>query len=251
MMRKAALILKKTYAEIPNMIEEGITETELSARIEYCLRRNGHQGVMRFRAAGMELYAAHLSFGKSAATPVHFDGPVGVNSLYPAAPQIGGNRKLKPGVPVIADIVAGVGGYLVDSTRTFALKEISDKFLNQYRNVIKLNSEIVNRLVPGEIPSDIYKDILNLANEMGYEKSFMSSGENQVKFIAHGIGLEVDEIPVIAKNFNMALVPGNTLAVEPKIICPNSGGVGIENTYLITEKTPNNLTEFNMNLQII
>lgn len=251
MMKKAAAILKKTFAEIPNMLEEGGTEKEISARIEYLMRRNKHQGVIRIRAFGMELYAVHLSFGASSATPVHFNGPVGVRGMYPAAPQIGGNTKLKTGVPILADIVAGVEGYLVDCTRAYALGGLDDKFIRQHEDCLKLNREIVKRLKPGEMPSEIYADIMVMAKNMGYENNFMASGENQVKFVAHGIGLEVDEIPIIAKSYKMPFAAGNTMAVEPKIISPRVGGVGVENTYLITQKGAKNLTGFNMNLEIV
>ena len=251
MMKKAASILRKTFAEIPNMLKEGVSETEISARIEYFMRKNRHQGIVRMRAFGMELYAAHLAYGASSANPVHFNGPVGMKGMYPGAPQIGGNTKLKRGVPILADIVAGVGGYYIDCTRAYALGGLDDKFIQQHEDCIKLNREIVKRLKPGEIPSEIYADIMSMAKNMGYEKNFMASGENQVGFVAHGIGLEVDEIPVIAKPYKMPFVAGNTMAVEPKIISPRTGGVGVENTYLITSKSAKNLTGFNMNLEIV
>jgi Xaa-Pro dipeptidase len=251
MMKKAAGILKKVFENLPNHLEQGITETELSARVEYDLRKNGHQGVVRMRAFNMELYAAHVAFGPSSATPVHFDGPVGVKGMYPAAPQIGGNTKLKPGMPVLADIVAGVGGYNVDCTRSFALKYIDEKWMKAHQDSLKLNNQIVKHLQPGAIPSEIYVSIVKAAKEMGYEDCFMASGENQVKFVAHGIGLEVDEIPVVAGSFNMPLFAGNTLAVEPKIIKTGKGGVGIENTYHVTKNGARNLTGFNMDLVVV
>lgn len=250
MMKKAAAILKIVFIEIPNLLEEGITETELSAHIEYLLRSNGHQGAVRMRAFNMELYAAAIAFGQSSATPVHFDGPVGVKGIYPAAPQIGGDKKLRPGIPIMADIVAGYGGYNVDCTRTFALKELDDKWLNIHCDTLKINDEIVKRIKPGTIPSEVYSDIIRIASDMGYADSFMSSGGNQVKFVAHGIGLEVDEVPVIAKPFKLPFQAGNTIAVEPKIIKKGKGGVGIENTYHITEKGAKNLNNFEMDIII-
>ena len=181
---------------------------------------------------------------------MHFDGPVGVRGMYPSAPQIGGYTKLKPGMPIIADIVAGVCGYHVDCTRTFALKSLDDKWVKTFDDAIKLNKEIVKRMKPGAIPADLYSEVTELAKGMGYEKYFMSTGANQVKFVAHGIGLEVDEIPVIAKPFKMPFKAGNTMAVEPKIITP-TGGVGVENTYHITEKGAKNLNNFSMELVIV
>ena len=251
MLEKAAKIVKKAFEAVRDNLKEGITETELSAIIEYNMRANGHQGVIRLRAFGMELYAIHLAFGTDAASPGHFDGPVGVKGLYPAAPQIGGNTKLKAGVPVMADIVAGYGGYVVDCTRTFALKKLDDKFLKTYNDVLKLNHEIIKQLKPGAIPSEIYTKAIELASQMGYAESFMASGQNQVKFVGHGIGLEVDEFPVLAKGFNNPIEVGNTLAVEPKIIPKNIGGVGVENTYYVDKNGARNITNSPMDLMIV
>ena len=251
MLEKAAKIVKKAFETVRENLKEGITETELSAIIEYNMRANGHQGVIRLRAFGMELYAIHLAFGIDAASPGHFDGPVGVKGLYPAAPQIGGNTKLKAGVPVMADIVAGYGGYVVDCTRTFALKKLDDKFLKTYNDVLKLNHEIIKQLKPGAIPSEIYVRAVELASQMGYAESFMASGQNQVKFVGHGIGLEVDEFPVLAKGFNNPIEVGNTLAVEPKIIPKNIGGVGVENTYYVDKNGARNITNSPMDLMIV
>ena len=72
----------------------------------------------------------------------------------------------------------------------------------------------------------------------------MGVGDSQVRFVGHGVGLELDELPVLASSFDMPLEPGMTIAVEPKIFFPERGGVGIENTYLITDTGFENLTPF-------
>jgi len=68
-----------------------------------------------------------------------------------------------------------------------------------------------------------------------YAPHFMGAGGNQVRFIAHGIGLELDEVPVIAPGFDDPFEAGVTMAVEPKIFYPGIGGAGVENTYIITD----------------
>ena len=60
--------------------------------------------------------------------------------------------------------------------------------------------------------------------------------------LATELGLELDEIPVIAPKFETPLEPGVVMAVEPKVFYPGLGGVGVENTYVITEKEPEKLT---------
>ncbi len=63
----------------------------------------------------------------------------------------------------------------------------------------------------------------------------MGFGDNRVKFFGHGVGLDLDEMPVIADRIHVTLEPGMILAVEPKAFLPGHGPVGVENTYVITD----------------
>ncbi len=62
----------------------------------------------------------------------------------------------------------------------------------------------------------------------------MGFGNRQVKFLGHGIGLVIDEIPVIARGFDAPLQENMVLALEPKKGIENFGMVGIENTFIVT-----------------
>ena len=57
----------------------------------------------------------------------------------------------------------------------------------------------------------------------------------KVSFLAHGIGIETDELPFIADRQKMKLQEGMTFAFEPKIIVPDEGLAGLENVYLVTK----------------
>ena len=76
----------------------------------------------------------------------------------------------------------------------------------------------------------------------------MGAGENQVKFVAHSVGLELDETSVIAPKFDEPLEAGVVLAVEPKVFYPGLGGVGVENTYVLTENRCERLTKCPMEI---
>ena len=52
-------------------------------------------------------------------------------------------------------------------------------------------------------------------------------------FVGHGVGIEVNELPVLAPRSRDVLQAGNTIAVEPKFVVPGLGAVGIENTYVV------------------
>lgn len=240
--RRAAHQLDEVFLDIPLQLREGLPEFELAARIEYVLRMAGHQGLCRVRRFNMEIHYGAVSFGETAAYPHSFDGPVGVRGLYPAVPAMGGRKRLSRGEPVMIDIVGGYAGYIADGSRVYSLGPVSQQMRGTHQFVLELNDWIEEQLKPGNIPGEIYSDILERVAKTSFAQHFMGAGENQVRFVAHSVGLELDEIPVIAPKFETPLEPGVVLAVEPKVFYPGLGGVGVENTYVITETGAEKLT---------
>jgi len=240
--RRAAHQLDKVFLDIPLQLREGLAEFELAARIEYVMRMAGHQGLSRVRRFNMEMHYGAVSFGETAAYPHSFDGPVGVRGLYPAVPAMGGRKRLSRGEPVMIDIVGGYAGYIADGSRVYSLGPVSPQMRSTHQFILELNGWIEEQLKPGNIPDEIYSGILERVAKTSFAPHFMGAGENQVRFVAHSVGLELDEIPVIAPKFETPLEPGVVMAVEPKVFYPGLGGVGVENTYVITEKEPEKLT---------
>jgi Xaa-Pro aminopeptidase len=240
--RRAAKQLDTMFLDIPSQLHEGLAEFELAARIEYVLRMAGHQGITRVRRFNMEMHYGAVSFAETASYPHAFDGPVGVRGLYPAAPTMGSRRKLKRNEPVMIDICGGYAGYIADGSRTYSLGSVSQDMRDTYQYILELNSWIEDQLRPGNVPSRIYQNILDRVAQTPFSKHFMGAGENQVRFVAHSVGLELDETPVIAPKFDAPLEAGNVLAVEPKVFYPGLGGVGVENTYLVTDNSCERLT---------
>src|SRR5262249_25690051 len=181
-------------------------------------------------------------FGETASYPHNFDGPVGVRGLYPAVQAMGSRRKLKAGDPVMVDVVGGYAGYIADGSRTYALGSVSQQMQDTHKFILDLNAWIETQLRAGAIPSEIYSNIQKRVADTSYAPHFMGAGENQVRFVAHSVGLELDETPVIAPKFDTPLEAGVVLAVEPKIFYPGLGGVGVENTYVVTEDKCERLT---------
>jgi Xaa-Pro aminopeptidase len=242
--RQAAAMLARAFREIPGWLRPGIREIELASRLEGFLREQRHQGLIRMRSFNGEMAYGALSAGPSASYPTCFAGPVGFVGLYPAIPNGAGDRPLSPGDTLMADIVGGYGGYIADKTRTFALPPVAPDLREAHDFVLDLMTEIEGSLKPGVICEDIYNQCLARIEESPYTEGFMGVGDSRVRFLGHGVGLELDELPVLAPGFDMPLETGMTIAVEPKIFFPGRGGVGIENTYLITESGFENLTDF-------
>jgi Xaa-Pro dipeptidase len=240
--RQAARQLDRAFLDIPGQLREGLEEIELGARIEFVLRSAGHQGLTRVRRFNMEMHYGAASFGDSAAYPHNFDGPVGLRGLYPAVPAMGGRKQLRRGEPVIVDIVGGYAGYIADGTRVYSLGPLSSELREAHAYILDLNAWIEEQLRPGAVPGEIYNRILERVGKGPYAQRFMGAGENQVRFVAHSVGLELDEIPVIAPKYETPFESNTVMAVEPKIFFPGVGGVGTENTYLIGEAGPERLT---------
>lgn len=240
--RQAAHQLDRAFLDIPAQLHEGLAEFELAARIEYVMRMAGHQGLSRVRRFNMEMHYGAVSFGDTASYPHSFDGPVGVRGLYAAVPAMGSRKTLKRGEPVMVDVVGGYEGYIADGSRTYSLGPVSQQMRDTHQFILELNGWIEEQLRPGNIPSEIYSRILYQVAKTSFAQHFMGAGENQVRFVAHGVGLELDELPVIAPKFDAPLEPGVVLAVEPKVFYPGLGGVGTENTYVITEAGCERLT---------
>jgi Xaa-Pro aminopeptidase len=152
-----------------------------------------------------------------------------------AVPLLGSReRKLAKGDLVFIDIGCGVEGYHTDKTMTYAFGQaLPDEAMEAHLKCVALQQEIASLLKPGAVPSQIYKDIMAKLPAK-FLKNFMGFGNRRAKFLGHGIGLQVDETPVIAEGFDEPLVENMVFAVEPKKGIPDVGMVGIENTFVVT-----------------
>lgn len=239
----AAEILRRTFRKMPEILASSEREIDACAAVEGELRRQRHQGLVRIRRWNMELNPTTLVAGPTASVPSAFDGAAGMEGLTTAVPQSGGERHLRPGEPIVVDLVAGHNGYLADMTRIFVIGKLRDpELLEAHRFTLHLQDEIADRLRPGAVCGAIYSQVLEMVSASPYHAGFMGWGENRVSFIGHGVGLELDELPIIARNARTTLREGNVVAVEPKFFFGDRGGVGIENTWVVTPEGCRNLT---------
>ena len=102
----------------------------------------------------------------------------------------------------------------------------------------------------GSSGRDLYEHAASLAAGAGLADYFMGA-EEKINFIGHGVGLELDELPVIARGLDLVLEAGMVLALEPKFIFPNLGVVGVEDTYLVRPDSLEPLTFFNDAIQYL
>jgi Xaa-Pro aminopeptidase len=233
----------KIFEAIPNLLAVGMTEWELGMAIRQLMLSYDDPGFSRFSMGNRIPSAGYFCFGDSAVYPTSFDGPGGIRGLNTAIPVSGSpDKKLKPGEPVYIDFVFSHQGYFTDQTRVFSVGSLSDELCQAHLDCLTIESEIVSRMKPGAIPSGIYADVNGIVDQMNIQAGFMGAGDNKVKFFGHGVGLVVDDYPVIARGFDDPLEEGMVLAVEPKRGFDGVGMVGIENTWHITEAGAESLT---------
>lgn len=253
LLQDAADQVDKVYRRALEVIREGVTDLELAAELECTARREGHQGLVRMRAFNGEMVYAHVFSGADSAVPAYIDTPLGGLGLSPAFGQGAGLNRIGRNEPVIVDFAGCVDGYLVDQTRVFSIGPLSDRLRKGYEDMLRVQDRMVT-LAP-ERPSwgTIYDECLALAVELGYGDHFMGTKGGQVSFIGHGIGIEVDEYPFLARGFHdRRLEPGMVFAFEPKVVFPGEGAIGIENTfYLALDGTLKLLTHSDQSLVIL
>jgi Xaa-Pro aminopeptidase len=242
--KKAARMIQDAWTQLPAWIRPGITELEVLAEMERYLRIQGHQGIQRTRGFNYEVGYGAFSAGANACFPTSFPGSTGFRGLYPAISNTGSDRRLAPGEPLLVDISGGYGGYLADAARTFVLGALARDLLQAHELTLALNREIESMLQPGTECRKICERIFEKAEASGCPGFFMGAEDNHLRYVGHGVGLELDELPVMAPGSDTRLEQGMILAIEPKIFFPNRGGVGIENMYLITETGFEKLTPY-------
>ncbi|MHB8170514.1 MAG: M24 family metallopeptidase [Thermincolia bacterium] len=243
-LKRVGQIHYEVFRRVPELLEEGIAEVELAGKIEAVARALGHQGFIRLRGFNQELFYGCCVSGADAAVAGFFDGPVSGQGLSPAYPQSGGQKRIARGEPVILDYLGVVDGYIVDQTRIFSLGPVSDKLRQAHRQALEIQQAMVDMAKPGTPCGQLHHLALDMAEKFGLADHFQGYRETQVKFVGHGVGLELDEMPVIAKGVQTLLEPGMVFALEPKFVFPGEGVVGIENTFVVT---PHGLQRLTLN----
>ncbi|MDP4183177.1 MAG: M24 family metallopeptidase, partial [Bacillota bacterium] len=233
----------------PMLLKEGMSEAELAADLFTVLLEEGHHGVSRFAMLDTEIGLGHICFGESSIYPTYFNGPGGNYGLCAAVPLIGSReRKLKKGDLVFVDIGCGVDGYHTDKTMTYMYgQSLPKEVVREHEKCVSIQNEIARRLKPGEIPEDIFDSIINDLSP-NFLKNFMGFKDRKVNFLGHGIGLQIDELPVIAKGFCQPLQEGMVFALEPKKGIENVGMVGVENTFIVMREGGKCITGLNPGL---
>ncbi|MGQ9557060.1 MAG: M24 family metallopeptidase [Desulfurispora sp.] len=250
LIRQAAAALDEAYAVLSQELEPGMTEYQIAARLELLLRQRGHQGVVRLRGLNSEFHYGCVLAGPSGGVASYFDGPLGgcgLNLTYPMGP---GRQVWQVSQPLMVDYVACVEGYCVDMSRVFVAGTLPPLLERAHLVALEIAQAIEESVRPGQPAEAAHLLALQMAEQAGLAEYFMGYG-SPVGFIGHGVGLELNELPVLARGNKTPLLAGMVIAVEPKFIFPGLGAVGTESTYLLGEIKTEKLTRFSAQLHNI
>jgi Xaa-Pro dipeptidase len=235
LMRKAGEIGKKVYQEARKILKEGMTEIEFGGLLEAAAKKYGHEGLLRVRSLNYEAYTWHVLSGLTGGIVSQSDSPMGGLGLSPAFPVGASRRSMRAHEPILVDFGTCFHGYQADETRMFSIGKMRQKFIDAYNACREIHDAVLEETRPGADCEAIFVKTLQLAEKLGYKDSYLGPSGLQTRFIAHGIGMELNELPFIAQGQSYPLEEGMTFAVEPKIVFPGEGSVGLENTVVVTE----------------
>jgi Xaa-Pro dipeptidase len=233
-LRQSAEQADAVYRRAREVIREGMTDIELAAELEHAARLSGHPGFIRMRSFNGEMMYAHVCSGPDSALPAYIDTPLGGAGPHPSFGQGAGWHRIRAHEPIIVDNAGWADGYWTDQTRVFSIGELPSHLARAYEDMVRIQELMRELAVPGTNCAELYERCLGLAHELGYADQFMGIAGAQASFIGHGLGVEIDEYPLIGrggKNFEIAV--GMAFAFEPKAVFAGQGAVGIENTFYV------------------
>lgn len=229
----------RVYTDMHRLYHEGMTDVELQIEIERASRLEGCLGIFRIGGNEMELYMGNVITGENADAPSPYDFAMGGAGQSPSLPVGANGTVIEPANPVMVDVNGNYTGYMTDMTRTYAVdpEHMSDEIKRIHQVSVNICAKLADMGRPGAKASDLYDQALQMACEAGLEKIFMGHRQH-AGFVGHGVGIEINELPVISPRSRDILFAGNVIALEPKFVIPHVGAVGIENTYVVEPDGP-------------
>lgn len=239
-MREAGARHKATFEALAGILRPGMSERDIAVTVMHEMLLRGHAGVARVSALGVEPSFGTFACGNNANYSIPWDGPVGFTGGHPAAPFMGSAATVwAMHSPLVLDFGFNYQGYMTDKTQVFwsgTTADVPDVVRRAHAACEAVYHHVAAMLKPGGIPSLMWRESCELVARAGFADGWMGAGDNQVRFVGHGIGLVYDEFPALADRFDEPLEVGMTIAVEPKIALPGIGMVGMENVFEVTER---------------
>lgn len=236
LLRRAAAAYRAVHETIVERLQPGCTELEIAAAAERALRLQGHEGMVSYRRWDGRLPPeGAIASGPNLATisggPITISG-VGLDHAYPLGAS---RRRLRAGDLFNIDLGLNVAGYHGDVARTYSVGEPSERIRELAVAVREIEDEIIAAVVPGRSAEEIYQAGVAAAEARGVIEVFQGHSGTHGPYVGHGLGLELDEPPVLGPGVTAPLAEGMVLAIEPKLISPEFGAVNLEDDVVVTK----------------
>lgn len=231
------------YSEIPQCYQPGMTDVDFQIEIERRMRLHGSLGLFRAFGSNMDIYMGSILTGENAETPSPFDFALGGAGQSASLPLGANGTLLKDGMAIMVDMAGNYTPYMTDMTRVFSVGKLTDEAYQAHELSIRIHEMVMKTARPGTPCADLYNEAMRMVEEAGLQSNFMGT-KQQAKFIGHGVGLQINELPVLTPRSKEQLEENMIFALEPKFVLPEIGAVGIENTYLVTADGVEKLTCF-------
>jgi Xaa-Pro aminopeptidase len=229
------------YRKIPELYRAGMTDLELSVEIEREMRRAGNLGIFRVFGQSMEIFMGSVLAGDNACEASPYDFALGGRGLHPSLPVGASNTILRRGMSLMVDMGGNFTGYMTDMTRAYSVGKLTEKAYRAHQTALEIQDMIAHAMRPGAVCEEIYNRSVEMATRSGLDGCYMGVRQ-QARFVGHGVGIEVNEPPVLGVRSRTGLEPGMVLAIEPKFVIEGTGAVGIENTFAVTTNGNEKLT---------
>ncbi len=237
LVKKASSIYSHIHEAFMNNLRPGITEVELATKAWAAARKAGHEGVSVHRRwdgflPGEGVVTSGENMWKISGYAMTVTG-VGKSKAIPCGAS---DRVIQKGDLVLLDNGLNYQGYHGDIARTYVVGKADERQKEVFSSLLLIMEEILNHIREGIAVKDLYELAVNKASEEGYQEYFQGYGSQKGEYIGHGLGLEVDEPPVVGPHTDLKLREGMILAIEPKIIIPDWGAVDLEDTLCVTKE---------------
>jgi len=230
--RRSAIKHCIVYKKIPKLYQEGMSDIELQIAIEHTSRLEGCLGQFRVAGNSMEIHMGSVLAGPNADVPSPYDFSMGGAGLDPSLPVGANGTIIRPGMTVMVDTNGDFTGYMSDLTRVFTPKDVDNLARKAHQCSIDICHAVAREAKPGVKASALYEMAREIVKSRSLEHYFMGYSQ-KAGFIGHGIGIDINELPVLSPKSRDILQLNNVIALEPKFVIPEVGAVGIENTYVV------------------
>jgi len=242
--KRSGQIIARIFEKAKHVVREGVREIDIDAELVAEGRRYGHQGFLRMRGFNQDMMNLYVTAGATSGVPSNMDVPISGLGLTAAIGQGSSLKPVERGVPVLVDYGGGYNGYVTDETRMYVAGEIKERFKKAYNVTREIVEDVTSFGREGIDCTEIFDRAHQLVKKAQLQEHFMGFGEGQVSFIGHGLGLEINELPVITARHERILEEGMVFAFEPKFIFPGEGSVGIEVDFIVRKKGLERIVDF-------